>query len=257
VFPAVYAVGHDHLTSEARGLAAVLACGPGACTSHRFAAWVWGWRAGPPERVDVIARRSGRPGFDGAVVHRPRSLPPEDVTVRRGVPVTSVPRTLLDLGDLMSAKDLLRQVRGAEVHGVLDLGALAERLERANGRRGARTLRRFLSTARPERKRSGLEQRFLRLCDRAGLPRPRVNTPIDGTPYEVDFLWPDQRLIVETDGRGSHHTLSAFEEDRRRDAHLATLGFLVIRFTYARIRDEPATVVRIVRDLLLQRGWAA
>jgi very-short-patch-repair endonuclease len=87
--------------------------------------------------------------------------------------------------------------------------------------------------------RSGLEDEFLELCDRFGIPRPRVNAIVEG--YLVDFCWPEQRLIVETDGR-RHLTRAAFERDRARDALMTAVGWRVMRFTTWQVRGDPATV---------------
>jgi very-short-patch-repair endonuclease len=57
--------------------------------------------------------------------------------------------------------------------------------------------------------------------------------------HEVDFFWPDLNLIVETDGRATHLTPQAFEDDRHRDAELAMLGYRVLRFTRRQVVYEP------------------
>jgi very-short-patch-repair endonuclease len=75
----------------------------------------------------------------------------------------------------------------------------------------------------PQHTRSKLEERFLENVVAAyHLLDPRVNTCI--ARHEVDFLWPDQRLFVETDGRETHGTVTAFQDDRRRDADLLLAG---------------------------------
>ena len=72
-------------------------------------------------------------------------------------------------------------------------------------------------------------------------------------PDEVDFLWRDYLLIVETDGWGTHRTRSAFEADRARDADLKALGYEVVRFTYRQVMDDPRRVARVLRRLLERR----
>jgi Protein of unknown function (DUF559) len=94
--------------------------------------------------------------------------------------------------------------------------------------------------------RSPLEDEFLELCDAHGIPRPLVNTIVEG--YEVDFCWPEQRLIVETDGHAHHGTRAAFERDRARDARLTALGWRVLRFTARQVRGESGSVAVVVRD---------
>ena len=96
--------------------------------------------------------------------------------------------------------------------------------------------------------RSGLERRFIDLCDRAGLPRPAANLWIGE--HEVDMSWPGHRLVVELDAHETHRTRAAFERDRRRDATLQIMGYRVLRITDRRLRDAPADVVRTIRALL-------
>jgi hypothetical protein len=100
--------------------------------------------------------------------------------------------------------------------------------------------------------RSELEELFLAICRDFSLPPPQVNARLHG--YIVDFLWPAERLIVETDGWESHRTRAAYERDRERDALLALRGYLVVRFTYRQIVAEPKVVATRVRSLLRARG---
>jgi very-short-patch-repair endonuclease len=90
------------------------------------------------------------------------------------------------------------------------------------------------------RTQSELEERFLEMCDAHGLPRPEVNAVVAG--YEVDFVWRNARLIVETDGHAAQGTRRAFERDRLRDLELTAAGWRVVRLTYARLSREPAAV---------------
>ncbi len=97
--------------------------------------------------------------------------------------------------------------------------------------------------------RSELERVFLSLCRRHRLPQPEVNARVG--PHEVDFLWRDRALIVETDGFRHHGDREAFERDRARDALLQSLGFKVLRFTHRQVLDRTA-VVAALRSLLAQ-----
>jgi very-short-patch-repair endonuclease len=96
--------------------------------------------------------------------------------------------------------------------------------------------------------RSELELRFLRLCRRHRLPKPEVNVKIG--PYEVDYLWPDDGLAVETDGWETHRTRAAFEADRARDAELKSKGYDVVRFTYLQVWHEGGLIARRLRSIL-------
>ena len=95
---------------------------------------------------------------------------------------------------------------------------------------------------------SELEERFLAICDRHGLPRPNVNTRIEGS--EVDFAWRDVRLVVEVDGYAYHRSPRAFEDDRARDVTLTVAGWTVLRFTWAQVTGSPAWVAGAIRRRL-------
>jgi very-short-patch-repair endonuclease len=243
----VYAVGHRSLRVEGRWLGAVLACGPGAALSHRSAAALWELHRSDRDQIDVIGLR--RRGTVDPVIdlHRTRRLEPRGVTMHRGVRVTGVARTLVDLAGVVEQSVLERVLAQAEVLGLYDHGALIDALDRSNGRRGARALRAAISAA-PTMTRSELERRFLRLCARHDIPRPLVNATVCG--HEVDFLWPSARLIVETDGHAYHRTRLAFERDRRRDADLMLAGYRVLRITHRRLLTDPEGVARTVAALV-------
>ena len=160
----VYAVGATPTAIESRWMAAVLACGGDAALSHRSAAALWGLLRPVGGRVDVAARgRSGRDRRSGIRVHRPRSLGAGEVTMRRGIPVTSPARTIADLRPVAPAWEWRRAVRQAEFLG-LPLGPEVE----SDGTR------------------SDLERDFLRLCRRHGIPAPEVNVRV----AEVDCRLP-------------------------------------------------------------------
>jgi Protein of unknown function (DUF559)/Transcriptional regulator, AbiEi antitoxin len=246
----VYAVGHASLTQSGRWMAALLACGEGALLSHRSAAELWGIGTYPDVRIDVtVADRSGR-RRPGIAIHRPRSLLQEDRTDAAGIAVTTPARTILDLAGVIGPRRLERSFHEADRLGLLDPGTLASISTRTTGRRGGGRLRALLAAhigPSPET-RSVLEHRFLRLCHRAGLPTPAVNVPV--CEYEVDVLWPAQRLVVELDGYAFHHARKAFESDRARDAALQLAGYRVLRVTHRRLVDDPSAVIETVRTLL-------
>jgi very-short-patch-repair endonuclease len=100
----------------------------------------------------------------------------------------------------------------------------------------------------PDLTRSKLERRFLRLCSRHALPRPEVNARVG--PFEVDFLWRDRGLIIETDGWRAHGGRLAFEDDRARDVDLKLLGYAVVRFTHRQVMEQPRAVAEKVGALL-------
>jgi hypothetical protein len=153
----------------------------------------------------------------------------------------------VDLAGVLSKRRLERVLERSETLRLFDLGALKAALARAGGRRGTLVLRRLMETLddAPPPTRSELERRFLDVVMEAGLPRPITNATVAG--LEVDFHWPDQRLVVETDGRATHDTAAAFERDRRRDLQLESAGWHVIRITYRQLEENPEKVVAALR----------
>jgi predicted transcriptional regulator of viral defense system len=244
----VYAIGGAVLPREGRHLAAVLTCGPGAVLSHVSAAVHWELLTydAPRPEVTAPASRSGAPGIR---LHRSRSLDARDATEHRGIPVTTVAKTLLDVAACAPRHHVDHAVGQALRNELYDHRAILHVLERHRGRRGAKALRAATSDD-PAFTRGELERRFRGLCRRAGLPRPLSNVDVadaDLHPHEVDFLFPDHRLVVETDGWRDHGTRVAFERDRAKDAALVAAGYAVLRFTKRQIADDPGTVAERVR----------
>jgi very-short-patch-repair endonuclease len=99
--------------------------------------------------------------------------------------------------------------------------------------------------------RSDLERDMYALCEAHDLPRPSVNSPVG--PYEADFAWRAQRLIVEVDTYRYHGTRPAFERDRARDAGLTAAGWRVVRFTDRQIHGDPAAVGAVLARLVSAR----
>jgi very-short-patch-repair endonuclease len=246
----VYAFGHQELKPEGRLIAAVFACGPGAVLSHRSAAAHWELLPTAAARLDVsVPRGGGRSQRPGIRLHCPRRLDPEHVTERDGIPITTVARTLVDLGAVVNDRQLEKALEQAYVLRLLAPGAVEDALERANGRKTG-ALRRLLCAERRASTitRSELEERYLALVRRGGLPAPEVNVHLHG--YEVDFLWRPQRRVIEVDGHAFHSTRSATTRDRRKDNDLETVGYRVTRFTADQVLHDPNdTLARTKRVL--------
>jgi very-short-patch-repair endonuclease len=244
--PGVYAVGHRVLSQRGRWMAAVLSCGSGAVLSHQSAASLWSIRHTAKARIDVTAPRDLRPR-KGLHPHR-AVLPADEITVHDGIPTTTPARTLLDLAAVVPRQTLERALDEAEV---LRLPGPQSLLDRYPARKGTKNLRTLLVDARsPTPTRTELEDRFLTFLDDHRLPRPDINTIIEG--YEVDAAWRAAKLIVELDGFATHGTRRAFERDRMRDRRLTTSGWRVIRLTCRQL-GEPAGLAQELRKLLAPR----
>jgi very-short-patch-repair endonuclease/predicted transcriptional regulator of viral defense system len=247
----VYALGYRPLTRRGEWMGALLAMGDGAVLSHRSAAGLWRiWGEGERRVVEVIVpRRHGRMRRAGIKVHRPTVLVPEELAEHEGLPVTSPPRTLLDLAACLPSRQLERAIDEASRLSLCEVEELAA-VSRIARRPGSRQLRAVLSRhlVGSTATRSELEERFLALCQRHRLPQPEVNVPL--LEYIVDFLWREPRLIVEVDGRAAHGTRLAFQTDRDRDGRLAVAGYRVVRFTWWDVVRRSVVVADRIRRLL-------
>jgi very-short-patch-repair endonuclease/predicted transcriptional regulator of viral defense system len=246
----VYAVGHRVLTARGRWMAAVLACGPAAALSHASAGALWELRASAAVIVDVTVPRTGSRKRPGLRIHRPRTIGSDEIATHDGIPVTTPARTILDLAATLQRRPLERLLDSAENARLTDVASL-DALARAHaGHRGASRLLEALSTHVPGTTvtRSDLEERFLALCRQSGLPGPQVNADVAGR--ERDFVFPEQRLVVEIDSWRYHRSRHAFEDDRYRDATLLLAGYRTLRVTDTQLEYEPHVVAATVRAAL-------
>jgi very-short-patch-repair endonuclease len=243
----VFLVGHRAAAPLARETAALLACGDGAVLSHRTAAAMWGLIDALPANVDVTVH--GRDCGRRAGVRNHRLRHPAKVVQRDGLPITAPPRTLLDLAEAVTERDLERALNEAFVQQLTTESQLRDTAARANNRRGARLLREALDRATgPTLTRSEAERLLLDLLQAGRLPAPETNVKFAG--YEVDALWRDRRLVVEIDGYAFHRTRDAFERDRRRDADLQAAGFRVLRTTWRQLTEQPQPLLVRIAQLL-------
>ena len=243
----VYAVvGGRLMTRRSHWMAAVLACGPGAVLSHRAAAALWGIRGGSRVEVTVPRRRKPREGIH---IHW-ANLPKDEITTHLGIPVTTVPRTLLDLSAVVQRDELRSAMRQAEQLGLRDPLWLGDLLARYPRKPGAPVARMLIEEAQSGLGivRSEFEERFQAFLLNACLPSPMTNVLIEG--MEVDCAWPEQRLIVELDGRETHDNHHAFEQDRARDRRLGAAGWRVVRVTWRQLTEQPEELEADLRRLL-------
>jgi very-short-patch-repair endonuclease len=252
LYRGVYAYGHDRLRLEGRWLAAVMACGPGAVLSHRDAAQLWELRQSNSALIDVtVPSRAGRIRRAGLRVHRSGRLAAEEVTLRHGIPVTTVARTLLDLADVLDNQALRRAVTEAEYLRRLDLPSINAVAQNNPGRRGAR-LRKAIEAKR-HRTRSPLEDRFLAFVERWGIEEPESNVWLEG--YEVDFLWRRVGLVVEMDGAAEHGTRAAVRRDRKKDRVLWRAGFRTMRLTGDALDEEEEVLRNLAQAGVRVDSW--
>jgi hypothetical protein len=230
-------------------MAAVLACGDGAALSHFSAAVLWRILDDRGQSSHVTAEKERK--CRGAVVHQ---APLKGERVRRfGIVVTTPARTIVDLADVVQRRRTLERAIDEAEYLRLDWRDAAPR----RGRNGSGLLSSVLAVHEPgsTRTRSELEEIFLELCDNSGFPPAEMAVVIEG--YECDFVWREQRLIVETDGGAAHRTQRARQRDPVRDADLQIAGWRVMRITSVRLSREPDGVAEQLARLLATPAPAA
>jgi len=252
LWPAVYAYGHAVLTRDGWLMAAALACGDGAHLAGRASAAARGllpaWST-----IDVVTPTKRGVELDGIRAHR-IALRPEERDVHRGLPVTSLARTALDIAAAEDADRVGELLDRALLEGQYDHAEMLELLDRRRGCRGIAVLRGAVALlgdagvvfrSRPER----LARDVIRS---AGLPEPRVNAWFPtraGHGHELDLWWPQRRRDLEIDG--PHHSLPhQRRKDELRDADLRSFGVAVTRVTATLVTAEPDRFAALVRRLL-------
>jgi hypothetical protein len=249
----VYAVGHTRLTLEGRWMAAVLAGGPGAVLSYRPAGGHWNLRrwTGRPAITVPTRRRSS-----GPIEIHCSTLPDDEWTTRDGIPITTVPRTILDLATLLDHHDLARVIEEAEFQQLADELSLPTLLERHRGERGTRRVAAAIEASGYGKgvTRRELEELFVRFVVAAGIPHPELNATVQlgGRFVSPDCLWRRQRTIVELHSARYHGTTPAISRDAARDRKLTLAGYTVIHVTWAQLQDrtERDALARDLRSFL-------
>jgi predicted transcriptional regulator of viral defense system len=249
-------VPRELLNREGLYMAAVLACGPGAVLSHRSAARLHELRNYGHTKIDVtVPKRSAR-AHSGVAVHRSTTLTAADVTDVDNIPVTTVARTLFDVGEVVTQRQLERAFDQAEIAEVLDLKTINDQLARNPTRPAAKKVRKVLAEhyigQTPTWNEN--EELLLSITRSLGIPDPDTNQfivlPDGGPAIRVDFVWRDRRVIVEADSGKWHSSRQRIEIDRRRDQRLTAAGWTVIRTTWRQLTQRPHELRPVLLKLL-------
>lgn len=253
VQPEVYRAGGCPSSLHQELLAACLASGEGSGASHRAACAVWGVALplAAPTEITVPYRTS--PELTGVTVHRSLDLEPDHVTLRDGIPVTTPPRTIADLGAVVpwwQVERALEQLLVARLTTIEEVRAFRDRYRR-KGRRGIGVLgkvldRRGLGDQMPE---SVLEAMLANLLAEHGVEAPvyQYEVLVDGVRRVIDFAYPRYKIAVEVLGFEPHTRRTVFEDDRARGNQLALHGWLVIEFTWNDVLNRPGYVAWVIR----------
>ena len=243
MYPGVYSVGHRAVSTEARYLAAIKACGERAVLCGLAAAWLWRLVKGRPPAPEVSAPKERR--VNGVRTRR-RRLNPGEFTRIRGVPVTTVAMTLLDIAYL-PAPQLAKACHEAGVKYQTTPGHLEEVLARRPNTRGARNLRAIMRGDEPVLL-SRLEAHFACLLRANGLPTPVTNR--EAGSHRVDCRWPAQRLTVELQSYRFHNSRRSFEADHHRAREAYARGDEFRSYTWGDVFERPRMMLAELRELL-------
>lgn len=254
LFRGAFGVGHSHVGLRGRMVAAVLACGKGTVVSHGSAALLLGLWESEPQAIHVIApNQAGRkiPGI------RRHHVPPpldKDVVAHESIPCTGPSRIIVDLAGTVGDASLRRTIEQAAVLQVLDVPEIDAILSGPR-RRGSPRLRGILEDWRRYsnvRLRSRMEAKLLPLLSQRALPIPSCNEVlrIGKHSFEIDFLWRQHRLAVETDGGQFHDNPFAQARDLERNRILIGGGFRLLRLRWEELQDRPEVTIAKIEHLL-------
>jgi Transcriptional regulator, AbiEi antitoxin len=246
----VYAVGHIRLSARGRWMAAALACGDDAVLSHRAASALWDLSQTPAGAIDVTAPGHSRRRIPGVHFHGARTLHPDDREIIDGIPVTALPRTMLDQATAVNPQRLRTLLEQAQRRDLVNPLAFDALLARSPGHHGAGRLRAALSELQddPPWTQSELERRFLEFLRTRHLPEPRTNVPIDG--ILADCFWPEHNLVAELDSYRFHRDRRTFESDREKGIVHARAGRQAIHITQRMLTRQAQQLEMDLRALL-------
>ncbi len=208
-------------------------------------------------RVDVLVPRGRRFLRPKAHIHETRSWEGLGRRLIDGIPVTGIGRTLVDLAVVLDPEALELTADSAVRRGLIDWPTLAHwtAAGTGQGQPGTANLRALLNrrggTGASD---SGGNIKLAQLIVAGGLPEPTLEYPVsdhdDRFVARLDLAWPSARLAVELDSVKYHLNRRSFENDPRRRNRLISLGWTVLVFTWADVRDHPQYVVQMVNAAL-------
>lgn len=223
-------------TQRGRLLGALLALGDTSFLSRRTALALYGVRLVNLREIEVTVVAEHTPRHGGLVVHRTRIEPLEhEVRVKDGLRIASPSLALVEAAGRESDRELDRLIAELARRRLLDLDQIDAAIARRRGMRGISRLKAALARYRPvagdpAENCSAFEREFAAwLAEHPEIPAPERNVRLG--PWEVDFHWPVQRVVLETDGDQYHRTPRELERDRVKDVWLQRHGHKVIRVT--------------------------
>ncbi|MFZ5468772.1 MAG: hypothetical protein ACOZIN_04975 [Myxococcota bacterium] len=242
-------------------MSACLWAGSEAMLCGSSAARLWGFdRAygGEGSEIHLLVPVAQNLAAVGVVVHRSRTLEAKDRTKRFGIPVTSLPRTLIDLAAIWDEHRLAKALDSALAkYGQLDAGWIRKECRRLStrGRPGLEVLLGLLSRRSPQREKldSDFEREVRVVLEATELPRPAAHYRVvenERFLAEVDFAWPAKRIALWCKGGGVHRRHGKFELTEVQESELSVAGWRVVKVTSERFENDPTGFVSLVRRAL-------
>jgi hypothetical protein len=239
-------------------IAAVAASFPAlAAVSHQTAAELWGMTSRGIRTIEIVTTRWDRVRRDGVAVHESLDLIPADVVDRHGVAITSPVRTVVDLGasNRWVVESALEAGIRRDLFTLSDVEAFVARVAR-RGRRGVGVIRPLIEARREwdDATESVLEDRFRRLMVDAGIANPQpqyvVRDSAGSFVLRADFAYPAARVLIELDSEAHHLDRLTFRRDRSKQNRATMLGWVVLRYTWWDVVEQPGRVCSEVRNAI-------
>jgi very-short-patch-repair endonuclease len=249
LYRGVFAVGHRRISIAGWRMASVLTYGDDGVVSHRAAGAHWNLRQS--RAIEVTLPRTARPR-QGLVLHR-LPLPADEVTVHKGIPVTTVPRTMFDLAADLGRRGVVTLIHEAGHQNLTDPLSLAHLVERYPDRKGVAVVRAALEEyyAGAGITQNDFEEAMFAFLEERGFPRPECNAwvQVGDRWIKPDFVWRKQMVIVETDG-GTHRTPYGQRKDNARDRLAQANGWILMRVSWWALHNEADDIDRDLKQAL-------
>jgi very-short-patch-repair endonuclease len=255
----VFCIGGTPASWRRSLLAAVLAAGPGSGASHLAAGALWRLPDCPEDAIEVSVLRRRRIRQADFLIHRPRELTTADLTVVDAIPVTTPPRTLIDLAGIVSAEVLEEALDDALRRRLVTIAWLRWRIDELKrpGKPGIGVIEALCAAREDDGKLSEsiLEDKLYRVLTKARLPEPvrQYEVRIGGRVYRLDFAYPDQLIAIEADGYASRASRSRWQQELTRQNALVEAGWLPLRFTWTDVEERPEIIVTKIANALASR----
>ena len=248
LYPGTYALGQRALAQRGKLVAPLLYAGEGSAICHDTAGALRTLIARELYPIHISCTEKRRAPA-GVIFHRPRSF---DAEVFRGLPVTTLPQTLVDIASRCQDWELRKALANADFGGKLTPASLAAVM--GKGLPGSAPLRVAILAHMPELAEtlSPLEDMLLLLCEKHGVPLPTPNQRVGR--FTPDGVWPEAMLIVELDGGRNHSSPSQRRRDAERDMYFRRLGYQVLRYTYWQVSRQGFAIATELRATLKQRS---